>query len=231
MNNKIQNKGRQITNLPREVVLRDAESPKEVVDALDSWREAVEGLQEPTRVLREAEEVAKESTLLVRGQRERYDAELREKTTEERAALAAAERVTTREAKRFVDVLEQHRDALGAIAARLGLEAHARAIDAAMDLDEAEKKSSVAPRVPTHPQVDPVVLARQHSTNVQDPPLARLDRVNVAALLEVCGSDPVGFVEVVETRRGFRMHTTPRRAQALVGRGTNGWRYMNEEAH
>ena len=50
------------------------------------------------------------------------------------------------------------------------------------------------------------------------------------AFIEIADDDPVGFVEVLNTRDGARISTTPRRADVLVGTGTRAWRFLDEDA-
>ena len=87
----------------------------------------------------------------------------------------------------------------------------------------------VGPVVPALPHVDTEVVVRRRATNLRESALDELDRVNVPALIEIAGGDPVGFVEVLNTRDGARISTTSRRAEVLVGTGTRGWRYTDEE--
>lgn len=225
---KIHDSGLRIDNLPDKVILRDARAPEPVTAALDAYSETVEARREPMRALREAKKAAYESTLLVRGERARYLAEIAEKVAPEAKALKAADRRMQRAAEDLVRLLEQHADQINAIGARLALVAHADAVDRTMDLEEARARYRLAPPVPDHPQVDPATMAEQRVAHVRFGPFGDLDRVNVAALIEVAGEDPVGFVEVVDDRFGFRMLTTTRRAEALTAGRTSTWSYVHE---
>lgn len=228
MTYKIHGNGTQIDRLPSPTVLASDEVPAPVSEAFADWRDAVDGLAKPREILREATKVARENTMHVRGERERWIAESDAKVEPEREALKEAERDSARAARALVDVLEEHADEIRAAGARLALAAHAAAVDTTLDLGAQRGRfRQAAPAVPAHPNVDPKMVALQRGTNVQADPFEDLDRVNVAALVEVAGSDPVGFVEVV-SRRGFRLHTTPRRAEALAGK-RDGWIYADDE--
>ena len=224
------NRGRTIEGLPAAAVLEDDAIPGAVAEALASWREALEGLREPARVLREAEKVAQESTLLVRGERERWSAEIREKTAEEAAALRAAESRSSAAANALIAAIQEHGPKVGAVAARLALQAHAEAVDSALDVEEARARfGAVAPRgLPALPHVDTRAEAIQRGTTLRTSVLEDLDKVNVPAMVEIAGEDPVGFLAVVG-RRGERISTTKRRAERLVGTGSNGWTYVEED--
>ena len=223
---KVLNSGRTVEGLPARAVLEDDAAPAAVVEAHASWREAVEALAEPVRVLREAEKAAQESTLLVRGERARWTAEVREKTEEERRALQVAERRSSSAAHAFGGVLEEHGGALRAIGARLALQAHAEAVDAALDLEEARARFRVRPNVGTHPLVDDRLVAMGNVGQRREGPLVDLDRVDVAALAEIAGEEPgaLGFVERVSRRCAVSFWTTPRRAGRLGSAlGVNDW--------
>ena len=227
---KVLNSGRTIDGLPARTILTDDAIPAKVAEAHAAWLDAVAALKEPERVLREAEKAAQESTLRVDGERDRWRAEIRQKTRDEAAALKAAERSSKAAADALVAAIEQHRDEVRAIGARLALEAHAAAVEAALDVaTERARFRAVGPVVPALPHVDTEVIVRRRATNLRESVLDELDRVNVPALVEIAGGDPCGFVEVLNTRDGARISTTPRRAEVLVGTGTRGWRYTDEE--
>ncbi|GAA1910612.1 hypothetical protein GCM10009737_10050 [Nocardioides lentus] len=223
---KVLNSGRTIEGLPAPAILEDEAIPAPVADAVASWREAVEALHEATSALRAAEKEAQESTLRVRGERTRWLAEVREKTKSERRALQAAERRSSAAANGLVGALEEHGGTLRAIGARLALQAHAVAVDAAVDLDEARARFRVAPKVGTHPLVDDELVSRGRIGQRQEGPLVDLDRVDVAALAEIAGEEPgpFGFVERVSRRHAASLWTTARRAARLGSAlGANDW--------
>lgn len=223
---KILNNGRTVEGLPATAVLEDGAAPAAVADAVASWREAVAALKEPREALQAAEAAARESTLQVRGERERWSAEIREKTAAEADALRAAERVSTAAARSLVGVLEEHGATLRAVAARLALAAHVEAIGAALDLEDARARFRVGPNVGTHPLVDDVLLSRSRRGVIPETSLDDLDRVNVAALAKISGEDPstFGFVEVVSRSRMVPLWTIPARAERLgKALGVNDW--------
>lgn len=223
---KVLNSGRTVDGLPARAVLEAEALPGEVSSAAESWREAVEALAEPTDALRDAERESGDRIIRVRGEAARWRAEVREATREEADALKAAERHSSSAATALVGVLEEHGGALSAIGARLALQAHAEAVDAALDLSAACTRFRVAPAVGTHPLVDDEVVSRGRIGQLREGPLVDLDRVDVAALAEIAGEEPeaFGFVERVSRRHAVSLWTTPRRAGRLGSAlGANDW--------
>ena len=212
---KVLNSGRTIEGLPAREVLEDDALPGEISSAVESWREAVGVLVEEDRTLHAAESEARAAS--IRPGRADREAEVRAATTKEREAATAAGRACKRAAEALVGLLEQHADTLRAIAARLALQAHAEAVDAALDLEDARARFRVAPKVGTHPLVDDGLVARGNIGQLREGPLVDLDRVNIAALAEVAGDSPeaFGFVERISRRYVVSLWTTPRRAERL----------------
>ena len=132
---KVLNSGRLLDGLPAPAVLEHEESPREIVEALAAYRVAREALKEPEAGLRAAQKTAREAILAERGSRD--DAEERARTNEERQAVTDAERLLVSAARRLDEALDTHADDVSRIAALLALQAHARAVEAALDLEAA----------------------------------------------------------------------------------------------
>ena len=113
--------------------------------------------------------------------------------------------------------MEKHADALRAIAARLALQAHAEAVDAALDLEDAGLASASLRGSARIPWWTTGSSLAGTSVSVREGPLVDLDRVSVAALAEVAGEEPeaFGFVERISRRYVVSLWTTPRRAERL----------------
>ena len=223
---KVTANGRQIEGLSAPAVLRHDDTPKKVVQALDAWADARDRLSAAAQAHREAEAAARERTLQVRGERERYNAEIREATKEEHAALRRAERETSAAASALVAALTEHGDAVDAVAARLALEAHAVRVDALVEAGEAHARERsalaglVLPHHPLVPAYEPMRLPGIRGS-AERTPLEEVDVVNTHALAEIAG-DRCGLVEAVSRRDFARVLTTPRRAAALVAHGGHG---------
>lgn len=228
MARKILSNGRTIEPLPTRAVLEHDEIPGEIADAVASWREALEVLAEATTAHARAERKAGEETLQVRGERERWTAEVRQKTRQEAAARRQAERASRAAAGVLVDALDEHADEVRRISALLALEAHRDAVEAALSLQESRARFAAAGGRAwgVRPGVDVGLVTMRRSTTVQEGPLDDLDRVNTHRLAEAAGTR----LDLVEVRdgKGVTLLTTPRRAAALVGNGSRGWSMVEE---
>ncbi|MBS42056.1 MAG: hypothetical protein CMH83_02525 [Nocardioides sp.] len=226
---KILNSGRRLEGLPARGLLAHEQSPEEVRAALAAWEDALQGLKEPRAALDAAEAQAREEVLLVPGERNRWDAETRDRTTTQAEAMRAAERALRAAASALEAALTEHADAVGVLGARLALEEHARALDAALDAAEARARFSAygGSRYGLRPDLDPRIVTRQRAGAVQESTLDVLDRVDAHAVAERAGTR-LDLVEVVSRRTGARMLTTERRAASLVGRGRSEWLHVDK---
>lgn len=225
---KVTGYGRVIEGLPDERVLRHPEAPKEIGAALDAREEALLALAEEAARFRAAEKVAQGETLLVRGQRERWAAEIRDRVSDEARALRAAERRSAAAAAEVAEVVVEHLDTVRRLGALLVLEAHREQVDAALDAEEAGSRFSRfgGQGYGLRADLDPVLVARRASGTVRSGPLDDLDARNVHALAEAAGTR-LDLVEVVG-RGGVCLLTTPRRAEDLVSGSGGNWRHLDE---
>jgi hypothetical protein len=229
MARKILNNGRTIEGLPARAVLEHEEIPGEIADAVASWRESLEDLEEAKRAHGRATRKAGEETLQVRGERERWAAEVEQKTREEAAALRAAEIACRAAARVLVEALDEHADEVRRISALLALESHRDAVEAALSLGAARARFAAAggARFGVRPDVDRGMLAVRAGHTVQEGPLDDLDRVDAFALAEAAGTR-LDLVEVRQARGGVTLLTSARRARALVGTGSTGWSLVED---
>lgn len=224
---KILNSGRRLDGLPAAAVLDHEETPVEVGEAFASWREALAAVEGPTRALAAAERAAAEEIRETRGTRD--PDEVRARTREEARALRAAESSLSVAARALDGALVEHRDGVRRVSALLALQAHRDAIEAALSLQAARARFGAVGgrRWGLRPDVDAGLVTMRRANNVQEGPLASLDRVNAHALAEAAGTR-LDLVEVRD-RNGVRLLTTPRRAAALTAGRGSAWVLVEDE--
>jgi hypothetical protein len=219
-----------IEGLPDPDLLRHDDAPASVGSALDTFHEALDETREARRVHREAEEKARENTLHVPGERDRWLAESAEKVKDERRAAEVAERRAASAARKVVEEITEHADTLRSIEARLALQAYARRVDAMVEAHEAGRdfrRFGGAPSRRPARGADPTVIG---GGGVHENPLETLDRMDTHRLAEIAGTR-CGLVEVVRFKgvnstATERALTTPTRAAMLVEEtGGERWRY------
>lgn len=216
---KLLNNGDRIQFLPERVLLTDRKTPIACKRALTAWEKALTARDETREVwARAAAEARAEFVVFKDADPQRFAAEVSYRVRCQRAAVDTAQREVKAAAVELIASVEQHREALDAVGARLALESYAVEVDATLDLIEARsRRTAVEPWTERSPLVPEGRMS--YGSPSAESRLAVLDEVNASALAE-CAGTRLGLVEVeaVDGREfyGVRLLTTARRAALLT---------------
>ena len=214
--------GMTVEGLPARAVLEHDDTPAPVVEALADYDAARVAYGPAAATLRDAEREAREA--IPDGDPVRDRAAIVAVTETERADERRATSAARRASRALIEVLEEHRVDVDAVAARLALTAHVEEVKAAVSAHEAHEESRAGLAgltVPRHPLLAPHDDHGTIQAGARRSALEVLDLVNTAHLVEVAGGEPgdYGLVEV-RGERGGLIYTTPARARMLTAAKT-----------